>query len=47
MWMRSSVRISAEWGPTIGITAPMNTFANIPEYPTATMKVVVHGFGHK
>ncbi len=24
-----------------GISAPMNTFANIPEYPTATMKVVV------
>jgi hypothetical protein len=24
-----------------GINAPMNTFANIPEYPTATMKVVV------
>src|SRR5262249_30010855 len=24
-----------------GINSPMNTFANIPEYPTATMKVVV------
>src|SRR5271165_395024 len=24
-----------------GINAPMNTFANVPEYPTATMKVVV------
>jgi hypothetical protein len=24
-----------------GINAPMNTFANIPEYPSATMKVVV------
>ena len=24
-----------------GISAPMNTFANVPEYPTATMKVVV------
>ena len=24
-----------------GISAPMNAFANIPEYPTATMKVVV------
>ena len=24
-----------------GISAPMNTFANIPEYPTADMKVVV------
>jgi hypothetical protein len=24
-----------------GISAPTNTFGNIPEYPTATMKVVV------
>src|ERR1700722_6521098 len=24
-----------------GITAPMNTFGNVPEYPTANMKVVV------
>jgi hypothetical protein len=24
-----------------GLSAPMNTFANVPEYPTATMKAVV------
>src|SRR5215472_3986833 len=27
---------------TEGINAPMNTFANIPAYPTADMKAVVH-----